>query len=357
MDAIANEQVIQTGKDFYAGMFPSYRECGGSPHNYQPDNNIFYTAVGVFALKNMLPYLSGLNRQKAEQIIAKATAIYPLYRNKFGLPFYSFWANKDRIMPHTYIFQYLKGVFGQSEDSDDSVMALMGLDNNDSDNIALKNRMIATSNLNHKRIIATYKRYKDIPAYSTWLGYRMPVDFDFGVHCNILYFVLEKKLPLVKQDSATIYLLQQMIANRDYIKSPVYISPYYVRTPVLLYHIARLMGRFTIPQLELYKGQIVADINQQLITCHNVMDQIILRTSLLRLGGNAPPFELDNLQQFEGSNQQQFVFFQARAAFSYPTPLKQIFLHWSYIYYYFYSPAYYKILWLEYLVTKQQKAK
>jgi len=67
MDAIANEQVIQTGKDFYAGMFPSYRECGGSPHNYQPDNNIFYTAVGVFALKNMLPYLSGLNRQKAVQ--------------------------------------------------------------------------------------------------------------------------------------------------------------------------------------------------------------------------------------------------------------------------------------------------
>ncbi|TKK68315.1 hypothetical protein FC093_11830 [Ilyomonas limi] len=357
IDAIAKEQVQQTGRDFYAGMFPSYRECGGSPHNYQPDNNIFYTAVSVFALKNILPYLSETNRLKAEAIIAKATGMYPLYRNKNGLPFYSFWANKDKIMPHTFVFQYLKGVFGQSEDADDSVMALMGLDNNDSDNTALKKRMIEVSNLSQKKIIATYKRYKNIPAYSTWLGYRMPVDFDFGVHCNLLYFMLEKKLPLVKQDSATIFLLQQMIANRDYIKSPVYISPYYVRTPVLLYHIARLMDRFTISQLELYKPQLIADIHQQLATCHNVMEQIILRTSLLRLGSAAPPLELNNLQEFEESNQQQFVFFQARAAFSYPTPLKQIFLHWSYIYYYFYCPAYYKILWLEYLVEKEQKAK
>ena len=29
------------------------------------------------------------------------------------------------------------------------------------------------------------------------------------------------------------------------------------------------------------------------------MDQIILRTSLLRLGVDAPPLELDNLQEFE----------------------------------------------------------
>jgi len=355
IDAIAKEQVTQSNKEFPTGMFPSYRECAGTPHNYQPDNNIFYTAVSVFALKNMLPYLSEANRQKAEDIIAKAVVNYSLFRHKSGLPLYGFWAGKDRMMPHTYIFQYMKGVFGQSEDSDDSVMALMGLDNNDSDNVALKKRMIENSNLSHKKIVSTYKRYKNIPAYSTWLGYRMPVDFDFGVHCNILYFMLDKKLPLVKQDSATIYLLQQMIANRDYVKSPVYISTYYVHTPILLYHVARLMNRFTIPQLEPYKAQLVADINKQLSICHNVMDQIILRTSLLRLGSDAPPLELDNLKEFEESNQQQFVFFQARAAFSYPTPLKQIFLHWSYLYYYFYCPAYYKVLWMEYLVTKQQK--
>ena len=167
--------------------------------------------------------------------------------------------------------------------------------------------------------------------------------------------MLEKKLPLVKQDSATIFLLRQMLAAREYIKSPVFISPYYVRSPVLLYHVTRLMGKFSIPELEVFKPQLVKDINQQISSCNNVMDGIILRTSLLRLGADAPDLPRFTIHEFEESNQKNFVFFQARAAFSYPAFLKQVFLHWSYIYYYFYCPAYYKILWLEYLVEKEKQ--
>src|SRR4051812_45536425 len=33
----------KTNGEFYAGMFPSFRECGGAPRNYRPDNNIFFT--------------------------------------------------------------------------------------------------------------------------------------------------------------------------------------------------------------------------------------------------------------------------------------------------------------------------
>ncbi len=355
IDDIAREQVKETSKNFYAGMFPSYRQCGGSPHNYQPDNNIFYTAVSLFTLKNMLPYVSESNAAKLRLIIAKGIGNFSLYRNKNNLPFYGFWADKDPIMPHTVVFQYLKTVFGQSEDADDSVMALLCLNNNDSDNLTLKKRLIETSNRGRKRVISTYKKYRAIAAYSTWAGYRMPVDFDLGVHCNILYFMLDKQLPLAKQDSATIELLRQMIAARDYVRSPVYVSPYYVRPSVLLYHIARLMGRFSIPQLAPYQPQLIEDINKQLEKCNNVMDQIILRTALLRLRAKALPLPSFSIADFESSNQKDFVFFQARAAFSYPTPLKQIFLHWSYIYYYFYCPAYYKILWLEYLVEKEKQ--
>lgn len=65
-----------------------------------------------------------------------------------------------------------------------------------------------------------------------------------------------------------------------------------------------------------------------------------------------PPFT--SIENFEKSNQQQYVFFQARAAFSYPSPFKQIFLHWSYINYYFYCSAYYKTLWLENLIEQQR---
>ena len=42
------------------------------------------------------------------------------------------------IMPHSYYFKYLKSVFGQGEDADDSVIILMTSNNDDSSNRALK---------------------------------------------------------------------------------------------------------------------------------------------------------------------------------------------------------------------------
>ncbi len=352
--SIAAEQVSSDG-EYYAGMLPAFRECGGAPHNYQPDNNNFFTAVGVFALENMLPGLPAEDKSTALQIIQNAQRSFPFFKNKDGLPFYNFWPTNAVIMPHTYYFKYLKSVFGEGEDADDAVMSLMASGADDSTSSVLKQRLIEVSNLSQKKIISTYPEYREIPAYSTYLGYRMTPDFDFGVHCNVLYFMLEKKLPLVKQDSATIHLLAEMIRNREYMKAPVYLSPYYVKSSVLLYHISRLLGRFSIPELDAYKPQLIADMKNKLNKTNGLMDKIILSTSLLRLGANPPPVNISSIDEFEKSNQSKFIFFQARAAFSYPAPFKQIFLHWSYICYYFYCPAYNKILWLEYLVERNKK--
>ncbi len=357
-DLIRDIAVMQVSTDgeFYAGMFPTFRECGGAPHNYQPDNNIFFTAIAAFAFKNMQSYLNESDQPIAEKIIQNIQTVYPYYKNKNNEPFYNFWPTFSPIMPHTYYFKYLKNVFGQGEDADDSVMILMTDDSNDSTADLLKKRLIETSNLYKpsRKIISTYKNYRDIPAYSTYLGLRMTPDFDFAVHCNVLYFMYQKNLDWNKQDSATLSLVAQMVKNRDYMKAPVFISPYYVKSPILIYHLTRLMGVYKIPELEQYKSQIIADIKTLLPESTNIMDQIILRTSLLRLGEAAPPLDIPSIADFEKSNQQQYVFFQARAAFSYPVLLKQIFLHWSYIYYYFYCPAYNKTLWLEYLVEKNR---
>lgn len=351
---IASMQVTKDG-EFYAGMFPSFRECGGAPHNYQPDNNIFFTAIAAFTLRNLLPYLKGDNKKPVEEIILSASKAYPYYKDQYGFPYYNFWPTHAPIMPHTYYFKYLKSVFGQGEDADDSVMILMAADNNDSSNATLKKRLVEVSNLSRKKIISTYKKYRNYPAYSTYLGERMTPDFDFAVHCNVLYFVFDKKLPLVKQDSATIQLLAEMLERREYMKAPTYLSPYYVKSSILIYHVARLIGKFHVAELEKFKPQLISDARKLLETSNNVMDQIILRTSLLRLGADAPTLDIDSIEEFEKSNQKQYIFFQARAAFSYPTPFKQIFLHWSYITYYFYCPAYNKILWLEYLVERNKE--
>jgi len=351
-------QSMQVKEDgfFYAGMFPTYRECAGTPHNYQQDNTVFYTAITAFALRNMLPYLNKEDELTAQNIIAKIRKVYPFYRNKHGYPYYGFWATDDPIMPGTYYFQYLKQVFGQGEDADDTVMILMTDSSSDKDVTDLKQRLIDVANLSKQKIIAAKKEYRTIPAYSTYLGSRTVPDFDFAVHCNILYFVLDKKLPWVKQDSATLQLLVEMVRNREYMSTPVYLSPYYVRSSILIYHIVRLMHAFPVPALEVYKQQLIDDAKKEFEASNNVMDKIILSTSLMRLGIKEeqymPPFT--SIENFEKSNQQQYVFFQARAAFSYPSPFKQIFLHWSYINYYFYCPAYYKTLWLENLIEQQR---
>ncbi len=351
---IAAMQIQKDDGEFYKGMFYGFRECGGFPHNYQRDNNVFFTGITAFAFRNMLPALSDENKLTANKIISNAATSYPYFKNKLGGPFYNFWPTDAPIMPHTYYFKYLKGVFGQGEDADDSVMILMTSGNNDSDNQALKQRIIQVSNRSRKKITSTFKRYRNYPAYSTYLGFKMIPDFDFAVHCNLLYFTLDKKLAFTLQDSATVSLLAAMLENSEYKKNPIFISPYYVKPSILLYHIARLMGAFTIPQLEKYKPQLINDIRLELEKSTNIMDHIILRTSLLRLQVSAPSLGLTSIEEFEKSNQRQYIFFQARPAFSYPLPLKQIMLQASYINYYFYCPAYNKTLLLEYLVEKNK---
>ncbi|MEP7237177.1 MAG: hypothetical protein ABI685_04920 [Ferruginibacter sp.] len=348
---IGSSQFKQDGS-FYAGMFPGYRQCAGLPHNYQRDNNIFFTAITAFTLKTLTPYLNNDTKAKTLQIIKNTALAYPHYRNMNCKPFYSFWPTNARILPHSFFINRFNGIFAQGDDADDSVMILLGSDNNESDNSALKEKLIQVSNLKKRRINSTFKKYRNIPAYSTYLGEKMHPDFDFSVQCNILYFNFEKKLPLVNEDSATVLLLAAMLKNREYMKRPVYISPSYVKPSVLIYHITRLIDAFYIDALDVYRPQLIEDANKLLSKATNIMDRIILRTALLRLGADVSDLTIRTIPDFEKTDQDQFVFFQARAAFAQPTPLKQIFLHWNYLIYSFYCPTYNKTLWLEYLVLK-----
>ena len=121
---IENMQVRQDG-EFYSGMFPGYRKSAGFPHNYQPDNNIFFTAITAFTLNKLTPALSEDNKAKTLRIIKNAAAAYPHYRNPNGKPYYSFWPVNAPILPHAFFINRLTGVLAQGDDADDSVMILL----------------------------------------------------------------------------------------------------------------------------------------------------------------------------------------------------------------------------------------
>jgi hypothetical protein len=352
VESITKMQVKDSG-EFLPGMFSGYRGCAGWPHNYQPDNNIFFTAISAFSLRNMYSSLSISNQKKIDLVLENIPKSYPHFQNKQGDPFYYFWPQNSPIMPHSLVARHFDGLVSVGEDADDAVMILMSMNAKDSICRVLKKRMIETSNLSNskRRISSSLKRYRAIPAYSTYLGLKMPPDFDFAVQCNMLYFTMDREMPLVLQDSATIEILGQMIRERLYMKKPIFISPCYAKSSVLLYHITRLIHAFSIPELSIYKTQLEEDITHLLHTSDNIMDRIILSTSLLRLGKIPEPIDLSNLASFENTNQSEFVFFQARAAFCFPPILKKLFLRCNYLNFNFYCPTYNKILLLEYLVN------
>jgi len=62
---IEASQIKKNGA-YYAGMFAGYRQCNGFPHNYQPDNHIFFTAITAFTLKNIALHLN--NDSKAKKL-------------------------------------------------------------------------------------------------------------------------------------------------------------------------------------------------------------------------------------------------------------------------------------------------
>ncbi len=352
---IAAMQYTSEGKyGFHPGMFYSYKKWAGQPNRYSPDNNIFYTGIVAFALQNMLPFLNEENKLISKSIIAKAAGSYHFYQNKKNLPSYFFWQDGKPIMPNTLFVYKLSNLIATSEDVDDSVMLLMTMQSADSSVQRLKLVMDSVANGKIRRIKNTYKKYKSLPAHTTYLGKKMRVDFDMAVHCNVLYFLLEKKLPFNKNDSATLQIVTGMVANREYMTDPKFIAPYYITSPVILYHLTRLMGKFKIPVLEGYHEQLVADINLLLAKSNNIMDDIILSTSLVRLGRSAPPLPINSLQVFNASNQQDFVFYQARAASQLSNPFKRMLLNFNMLNYHFFCPAYNKVLLLEYLVENSK---
>ncbi len=354
--SIAADQVKKYDGDFYEGMFYNYRECGAWPKNRQPDRNIFFTAITCFTLKKMLPYLSDSNKTIARSVIDNATKAHPYFLNKKPNGFYEFWPTDGTFMPHSFVMKYTKWQFGQGEDVDDCVMVLMTSDYPDSVHQKFKNRMVKVANLSFKKIDNTFDEYREYPAYSTYLGAKMKTDFDFCVQSNVMYYCFQKKLTFTKQDTGTINLLAAVLKNRDYMNHATFVSPWYGNPSVLIYHISRLMGAFKIAEFEIYKQQLIEDANYLLTQRLNVMDKIILSTSLLRLGSKPnKEINFEDIAVFENSNQKDFFFFQARGAAFMSNFMKKIFsVQGAAFYFNFFCETYNKTLLLEYLVERNK---
>lgn len=352
LDRLCAQQVRQDSF-YYAGMFPTLRAWEGDPGGRKPDNSIFYTGLIVFTLQELRPLLRGEERVRCDSIVARALRVYPHYRNAEGRPTYNFWPTDHPVFfPNSFLLDHFKNK-QITDDLDDTSILWLGEGIPDSTARKLKALMGAHAAGPGRRARNSYRAVQDLPAYSAWFGVRTPIEFDAGVFCNVLYFIRAAGLETDVHDSASVRFLAYVLQKRKYWKDPAFASSYYPRTPVLIYHLARLMGRFSVDGLDAFRPPLRADARAALGASGDRMDEVILGTSLIRLGDTTALPEVPHDLWPEDVEEDPFVFYIANISSLFPNPVRRSVLHSPTFIYHFYCPAYNDALLLEYLVLRR----
>jgi hypothetical protein len=353
---LLDKQITKT--DFFVeGSYTSFRQRGDG-QELKADNNIFYTALVAYTLQTLKPYLTKDENIVVDTIINRAKKAFPYYKNRSGRLTYNFWRTdrgKD-FFPNDKILNKLKNKLSLADDLDDTIMilAVLGIGDSTAENSHLLMQEFA--NGKYAIIKNTFKSYQNVAAYSTWYGKKMPVDFDFGVHCNILSFVNKYHLNWSRTDSLTYELILDMIDKNYYNQLPKYISPYYSYTPVLLYHIGRLFESNQLLELYKRKNKFAAEATKNSYEADNRLNKIISLSTLYKLNMPAPDFELTENDVNGGLNNTDFVYYTGHLFGHLNNTIKVIANSMSSITQFkWYSSAFNDCLLLEYLILKHRK--
>ncbi len=256
---IAHLQDTANREYFPEGIFESYRS--NEIWNYRrPDTNVFFTAITVLTLNNIKESLSPQSQLLVENITKKATESYHLFKNKDGLNTYNFFqTNPSKHFPHGNILHRFNH-FKIPDDIDDTAMIYMTLPHTKEEAKLLQNKLITHSNNYKQQIKNTFPEYRNLKAYSTWFGKDMYIEFDACALSNMIYCQLYFGLELDEYGQDSVKYIQQVILSNQYIEQPFRVAHQYANTPLIMYHVMRLMNKFYIPALEICREKLEKDI-------------------------------------------------------------------------------------------------
>ncbi len=302
---------------FPDGIFPSYR------HNKylfyrRPDTNIFYTATIVFILNQVKAKVSAKSQQIIDEITAKAIKNYPDFQNKDGLKTYNFWKTKpSKHFPNGRIFQHLDH-FRIPDDIDDTALIYLTLPHSREDILWLKEKV---------KLHCSPLGVRDGGVYSTWFGKNMSIEHDVCALCNLMYLFEKYQLPHNEYDEAVFTFLREVILEEKYITNAFEVAHNYATTPLVIYHYARLLGGFEIPQIEVCREKLIHKVKQLLENEANTMNRVILETSLMKLDKNEIPITTQHLELRAARRtvQNSFTYFIAGLLSSYRNPILYFF--------------------------------
>ena len=307
------------------GLFASVRSNPAIGYR-RPDTNVFFTAITVFTLRQLHPLVSSASQRLIDRIQERAVAAYPLFRNKDGLNTYNFWPTRpSQHFPNGHLFRHFDH-FRIPDDIDDTAMVYLTTRASASGPLVRADRtdelrwlhakLAQHANGTTRQITTTFADYRNLRAYSTWFGKNMDIDFDACALSNMLYCLYEYKLPTDQHGIDSLTYLRSIVETGRYVSEPFRCAPHYARTSLIIYHVARLIAAFDPPELALIRPRLITDARHLLTKTMNRLEQIVLSTSLLRLGERPPAIDLTSIER----DFSEFHFFIAGLLTAYEQP-------------------------------------
>jgi hypothetical protein len=351
-----SEQQIKSDDYFLAGIYPSYITNKEKFSDRKKDNNIFFNGLVDYTLKEIKPLTSDADQLIIDSILSNSRLLYPKFKNQKARNSYNFWRTDTT---HQYPYASFLKLFGKKitlpDDMDDTVLSLLALDADDSTAEQVHQLMQFFVNADTNKVRSVIKDYDSFPAYSTWFGKKFPVVFDVCVLCNILTFVQKYNLQWTKADSAGLNVIVKTIENNYHITEPIYASPYYGKTSIILYHIARLMSVKEISELEALKTKLITDAANELSHSDNTIEKIILSITILKLGYTPPVIGSISATDVENRiEKNDFAFFIGNVPSYFHDTFRKYATTNHMGLFYHYCPAWNDVLLMEYLVLKNR---
>jgi hypothetical protein len=297
LERIAAEQAAEGDPFFRPGLFASYRRPPG-PVSPRPDDNVFYSASIAWLLLQNEPFWPEAARRRSQSLRARVANRYGDYRSRDRLPLFNFWRNDPPTpFPHGR-WMHRVHRFVLPDDLDDTALVYLTSPEPPGDPAWMHQQAARHANGVRSWSRSGLPAFRRLETYSVWFGVNMPVEFDACVLANFLYWVSLEGLPLQAEDRNALFFLEQVLAREEHRKRPLRVAPYYAHPAIVLYHLARLYGRFALPNRGRVEPLLVAAVEGEAERGHGPMYRLLLSTARMRLGGKpllAAPLALDEL--------------------------------------------------------------
>ncbi len=315
----------QTNTGFPPGIFPSSRVYAYNKNNSKNDPNVFFTGLIVHTLKKYQKHCTPYQQGLIQQIVKDGLLSVGLFKNKSGRDTYNFWrTDTPQIFPNAGWLNKFDKSQSLPDDFDDSVILLWAQEVTKERAKVVHDTMQLYANTKVKSIKNSLPEFKNLPAYSTWFGKKMPIDFDMAVLCNVLSFVNAYDLKWTASDSASLQLITTAIDNRWHLNKADFIAPHYAKPAVIMYHIARLLSagnQQNIQTLIALKPTLLKQTDSLLAISKDPLEAILLNTARVHFGG-IPNDVSQSLDQV-AIEQSKYPFFIANMASMLPSPVKR----------------------------------